>query len=383
MVTSPFLHRPTYAEIDLGALERNFIRIRDFVAPAEVMPVVKANAYGHGLVECARRFEKAGASILGVAYLEEGLELRSAGIRTRIHVFGGLLSDQVDQYLDADLEITAPSVSKLETIDQAARKSGKSARVHLKIDTGLERLGVHSYSSQPLFDAALRASSCTVVGVFSHFAAVDSRDLSFTKLQIERFLEANEYFRVRAPNPYQRHIASSAGLVACPESHFEMVRPGLLVYGGIPEADTKVRLSVEPVMSLRSRVVYFKVVKAGSAVSYGLTWKAPIDTRVVTIPIGYGDGYARHFSNKAQVLIRGRRYPVVGAVCMDQLMVNLGPDGTAYNGDEVVLLGSQGPERLSVEELARWGGTIPWEVLVRISQRVPRVFVESAEDRLS
>jgi alanine racemase len=376
MAPPPFSHRPTFAEINLAALERNFIRVRDFVAPATVMPVVKANAYGHGLVECARRFERAGALVLGVAYLEEGLELRAAGLKTRIHVFGGLLSDQVDQYLDADLEITAPSVSKLEVIDEAARKAGRLARVHLKIDTGLERLGVHSYSSQKLFDAALRSTSCRVVGVFSHFAAVDSGDLSFTKLQIERFLEANEYFHARAVAPYQRHIASSAGLVACPESHFEMVRPGLLLYGAAPEREAGARLSVEPVMSLRSRVVYFKVVKGGSAISYGLTWTAPTDTRVVTIPIGYGDGYARHFSNKAQVLIRGQRYPVVGAVCMDQLMVNLGPDGTAYNGDEVVLLGSQCAESISAEELAQWGGTIPWEIFVRISQRVPRVFRE-------
>lgn len=373
-ILTTFQHRPTFAEIDLGALERNFAAIQKLVGATAVMPVVKANAYGHGLVECGLRLEKAGATILGVAYLEEAAELRKGGVTVAIHVFGGILTEQVVQYLDLDVDITAPSVAKLQTIDEAARLLGRRARVHLKIDTGLERLGIHYYSAKELFDAALQATACDVVGVFSHFAAVDSRDLRFTQLQLERFKECLRYYEDRATHPFKRHIASSAALTACPESRLDMVRPGLLLYGVYPEPTTSQVLNVEPVLSLKSQVVYFKVVKAGSGVSYGLRWIAPEDSRIVTIPIGYGDGYSRRMTNVGEVLIRGSRYPVVGAVCMDQLMVNLGAEGTAYNGDEVVFVGVQGDERISVEEIAAKQETIPWEVLVTLNQRIPRIY---------
>jgi alanine racemase len=366
-------HRPTFAEVNLTALRDNFLTIKAFSDPSKVMVSIKANGYGHGLVRCSQALEEAGVDYLGVACIEEAVELRRAQVSVPILVFGGLLRDQLHLYLEWGVDVTASSVSKLQQIEETAAACGRRARVHLKIDTGLERIGTHYYSSQPLFDAALSAKNCDVVGVYSHLANVDLNDLTLTKLQLERLLTALKYYEDRSPAPFLRHIAASGGVLAMKEAHLDMVRPGLITYGVYPAKGFEEILKLQPVLSLKSQVVYFKVVKKGAGVSYGHTWYAPEDTRVVTIPIGYGDGYTRQLSNKAQVLIRGHRYPVVGVVCMDQLMVNIG-QGEAYNADEVVLIGEQGNERISVEELAELMSTTPHEVLVLLNQRVPRVY---------
>lgn len=368
-----FDHRPTFAEIHVERLSANVRAIKKHVGSAKVMAVVKANGYGHGTLTVVDAFSKGGVDSFGVAYIEEALELRRAGVTIPILVFGGLMRDQVDLYIQNNVDITASSVSKLEHIDDVAQQCGKRARVHLKIDTGLERIGVHHYSSQSLFDAALRCSWCDVVGVYSHFADARPDDLSLAKLQLERFQEALRYFSPRALGPFDRHIAASAGLLALPESHLDMVRPGLALYGVYPHPLTRSVVSLAPTLTLKSHVVFFKVVRKGAGVSYGHLWHAPEDCRVVTVPIGYGDGYPRRLSNKASVLIGAKRYPVVGAVCMDQLMVNLGPDGEAYNGDEVVLIGEQGQSVVSVEELAETLETTPHEILVALNQRIPRI----------
>lgn len=370
-----FVQRPTYIEVDSGALRANFRAIRARVAPAKVMASVKANGYGHGLVTVSKILEEEGIDGLGVAYIEEALELRRAGIKTPILVFGGLMKEQLGLYIANEVDVTAPSVSKLEQIDAAAAQLGKRARVHLKIDTGLERLGVHHYSSQSLFDAALATRWCDIVGVFSHFAEVDRNDLSLARLQLERFLDSLRYFESRAQAPFIRHIANSGGVLCFPESYLDMVRPGLCLYGVLPNRSLAGLLELQPTLSLKSQVVYFKVVKKGAGVSYGHSWIAPHDTRVVTVPIGYGDGYLRSLSNRAHVIIGGKRHPIVGRVCMDQLMVDISPTGEAYNGDEVVLIGKQGGEQVTVEELAELIDTTPHELLVLLNQRVPRVVV--------
>jgi len=375
--TGSLIHRPTRITINLSALEANFEAIRQLVHPAKVMGVIKADGYGHGLVPCAQVLERAGAEMLGVAYIEEAIQLRTAGIKAPILVFGGLKAAQLPLYFSHDIEITASSVSKVEQIDEAAAAQGKRARVHLKIDTGLERIGVHHYTAHTLCDAALAARNIDTVGIYSHFAAADAEDQAFTHLQIDRFAEVTEYFEKRARHPFFRHLANSAGLLALQESHFDMVRPGLALYGVSPAPHLTDVVSLQPVMELKSEVVFFKVVKEGAGVSYGLTWKAPQDTRVVTVPIGYGDGYLRQLSNRGTVLIRGQRYPIVGVVCMDQMMVNIG-QGTAYNGDEVVLIGTQGAERVSVEQLAAIMNTAPHELLVSLNQRIPRFYVENS-----
>ena len=369
-----FDQRPTYAEIDLNALRHNLVIIREFVAPSKVMASIKANGYGHGLERIALCLQESGIDSLGVAYIEEAIALRKCGVTIPILVFGGLLKDQLGLYIQHDIDVTASSVSKLEHIDAIADRLGQRARVHLKIDTGLERIGVHHYSSESFFDAALKVTHCDVVGIYSHFADADIANPELAKLQLERFLSALRYYEERSPSPFLRHIANSAGIMTLKESHLDMVRPGLSLYGVYPGSGYESVLSIKPVLSLKSQVVYFKVVKRGAGVSYGHTWHAPEDVRVVTVPLGYGDGYLRALSNKGSALIRGKRYPVVGRVCMDQLMVNIG-QGEAYNGDEVTFIGQSGNERISVEDLASAVDTTPHEILVLLNQRIPRIYV--------
>ncbi len=367
-----FQQRPTSAHVSLGSLRHNLQAIQSFVGTAKVMAVVKANGYGHGFDAVARELESAGAHSLGVAYIEEALELRRIGIKIPVLVFGGLLKEQLELYIRHDIDVTASSVTKMAQIEEAAGRLGRRARVHLKIDTGLERIGVHYYSSPSLFDEALRAKHCDIVGVYSHFADVRPEDLSLARLQLERFLNSLRYYEERAQAPFLRHIAASGGIMALTDSHLDLVRPGIALYGVYPAPGFEPVLSIRPVLKLKSQVVYFKVVKKGAGVSYGHQWAAPQDTRVVTIPIGYGDGYLRALSG-SDVLIRGSRRPIVGAICMDQLMVNIG-QGEAFNGDEVILVGEQGQDRVSVEELAKRSGVSPYEILVTLNQRVPRVF---------
>lgn len=368
-----FTHRPTVAEIDLGALRFNFLALKGLAGSAKVMASIKANGYGHGLVDVAHLLQSEGIDAIGVAYIEEAIELREHNVTVPILVFGGLPRDQIELYLRYDVDITASSVTKIQQIDEVAKRTGKRARAHLKIDTGFERIGVHYYSAQSLFDAALAAQHVDVVGVYSHFADVNADDMTLTNLQLERFLEALKYYESRSPQPFLRHIASSAALMVSKATHLDMVRPGLALYGVYPGRGYEEIVTLKPVLSLKSQVVYFKVVKKGAGVSYGHTWHAPEDTRVITIPIGYGDGYLRQLSNKASVIVRGRRCPIVGVVCMDQLMVNIG-QGEAYNGDEVVLIGSQGEAQVTVEELAALIDTTPHQILVSLNGRIPRIY---------
>jgi alanine racemase len=373
-ISSPIEFRPTYIEVDLNALENNFKVISNTVSPSKVMPMIKANAYGHGLIECGKVFERVGAFYLGVAFVEEGVMLRLAGIETPILVFGGVVLSQLEHYLKYNLEINASSISKLQAIDAVAAGFGKKARVQLEVDTGMERVGVHYYNSHDFIAQACALKNIEIVGVHSHFATIKTGDLSYPREQISRFQYALEGFdKLKIKRPLT-HISSSGALGRLPEAYFDIVRPGVESYGISPGKDAPMITGLRPVMSLKSQVVYFKVVKKGAGVSYGHTWIAPRDTRIVTIPIGYGDGYMRRLSNKGTVLIRGKRYPIAGTICMDQLMVDIG-DGEAYNDDEVVLLGSQGEETISANEIAELVETTPHEVTVALNSRVPRRYI--------
>jgi len=368
------LLRPTRAVVDLDALARNHHAIAAHVAPAAVMPVVKANAYGHGLAAVGCAFERMGAACLGAAYVEEGIELRRAGVTIPILVMGGLAGAQVPLFLDHDLSITVPSVEKLVQVEEAAAASGRRARVHLKVDTGMERLGVHWYHADRLLEATLACRHVDVEAVYSHLANSDAADLTDARRQLTRFEEALEWYERRSLATPTRHIANSGAVLQLPEANLDMVRPGILSYGIPPSREAPATIPVEPALSWRTAVVYFKVVEAGHPVSYGSTWQSDHSVRIVTIPVGYGDGYSRLMSDRAAVLIRGQRYPVVGRICMDQAMVNI-EWGTAYNGDEVVLIGTDGDHTITATDLADWMGTIPYEVLTNISARVPRVYV--------
>jgi alanine racemase len=366
--------RPTFVEVDLARLRANFEAIRAKVAPAKVMLILKANAYGHGLVDVARHLGPLADSI-GVAVLEEGILLREMGITRPILVLGGIWSNQVPRYIEYDLMLTASSAERLDVIEQAAEAQKKKAKVHLKIDTGMERIGVHYYNAESLQEAALKCRMVEVEGIYSHFANSDAADLAHARLQLERFSEVLHFYERRSlPSPL-RHMANSGAVLQLPESYFDMVRPGILMYGVYPSSEVQHTIQVAPALSWKSRVVYFKVVKPGHPVSYGSTWQSDHMVRVVTIPVGYGDGYFRSMSNRAQVLIAGKKYPQVGRICMDQMMVNIEWD-SAYHGDEVTLIGEMDGTRISVEDLAEWAGTIPYEILTNINTRVPRIYID-------
>jgi alanine racemase len=329
--------RPTRIVVDLDAIAGNLEAIGQHTG-VPVMAVVKANAYGHGLVPVAKHLEAQGVAQLGVAFLEEGIALRQ--------------------------------------VEAAAEAAGRKAVVHLKIDTGMERIGVHSYSAGPFIEAAVASRWCTIKAVYSHLACADDPSSPMTALQVERFAEACAHFeRLGAPMPL-RHLANSGGVLHFPETWLDMVRPGIIVYGVLPDPASRPTITLRPALSLLSQVVYFKVVKAGRPVSYGATWTPPRDTRVVTVPIGYGDGWPRALSSRGEVLVRGARYPMVGRVCMDQFMVDIG-DGTAFNEDEVVLVGRQGDEAIRVEDVAATAGTIPYEILTGLNLRIPRRYVRA------
>lgn len=364
--------RPTRITVDLDHLSHNLRTIRAHVG-VPVMGIVKANAYGHGLVPVALHLQAQGVEQLGVAFVEEGIALRRAGVTAPVLVLGGIFGPQVAQFIAHDLEITVSSLDKLRQVEAAAEAMGRRAVIHLKIDTGMERIGVHSYSSRPFIEAAVGSKWCELKGIYSHLACSDDPASPMTLQQVERFHDACSHIeRAGAPMPL-RHLANSGGVLHFPQTWLDMVRPGIVLYGVLPDPASQRTIDVKPAMTLGSQVVYFKVVKAGNTVSYGATWRCDHDTRVVTVPIGYGDGFPRSLSSRGEVLIRGQRYPIVGRVCMDQFMVDIGQD-SAWNEDEVVLIGRQGDEAIRAEDVAALAGTIPYEILVGLNDRIPREY---------
>ncbi len=337
------------------------------------MAVVKANAYGHGLENAAQALADEGVAYFGVGFLEEGIELRQIGVTTPILVLGGVVGYQAGLFLEYNLDLTVSSPALARRVAEEVRKSGRRARVHLKIDTGMGRIGFNWAAAAVFIDEALSLPELDVVGIYSHLATADDEDGSFTQEQINRFNHALSGLP-SMEKPLLRHISNSGALFQHPQGLFDLVRLGISLYGCNPNGLTP-PVHLRPVMSLMSEVVFVKRVAESTPVSYGCTWRAPRETTLATVPIGYGDGYPRALSNKGFVLIRGQRLPVVGRVCMDQLMVDCG-ELRVEVGDPVTLIGSQGNERISAEEVAHWLDTIPYEVTTQISARVPRVFVD-------
>lgn len=369
--------RPTTAWVDLQALRSNFQAIRNHVGNTKIMAIVKANAFGHGLLRIAQTLEELGTDQLGVAFLEEGIALRKAGIRCPILVLGGIIGNQISYFLKHELQLTASSVFKVEQIDAAAAQMGVRAKIHLKIDTGMKRIGVRWENADALFEAALAAQNCDIQGVFSHFASSDSPAKENANEQIDRFEEALSFFERKGLETPPRHISNSGAILQHPRANYEMVRPGCLLYGFYPSHQVERTIEVTPVLTLKSRVVYFKQVPKSHAVSYDGQWTASRDTRVVTVPVGYGDGFPRGLSGQARVIINGKQYPIVGNITMDALMVDI-QDDSAFNGDEVVLLGRQDSQIIRVEDLAQMLGTIPYEILTSINTRVPRRYLDAS-----
>jgi alanine racemase len=369
------LYHRSAAVVDLSCITHNLNVVRAKAPGRQIIAMIKANAYGHGLTRVGAHLAAEGVDYLGTAFVEEALELRKAGITIPIITSGPFSKFQIGLFIENQIDFTVASLEALQLISESAAFYKKRVNVHLKIDTGMMRIGIRHANAPQLFEAALKVEKqVNVVSIFSHFANADSEDLSFARLQLARFLEAAHFYEQHSlPKPLLQ-IANSAAILRLPESLFDMVRPGIMLYGYHPSPHSEAEAHLLPALSLRAKVMYFKVILQGSSVGYSRTWTAPANCRAVTIPVGYADGYARGLSNKGQVLLRGKRYPVIGTVCMDQIVVNIG-SGEAYNGDEVVLIGKQGNEVITAADLAAQLGTISYEVLTSISQRVPRIYV--------
>jgi len=375
-----YIKRPTRAEISISRLINNFEIVRSLVGKnVKVMATVKANAYGHGIRRVSEELLMAGAHYIGVAYLEEALFLRRNGITAPVLVLGAINSEQIPEFIEHDVEITSSSPDKSRAISDAAVSMGKTAKVHIKIDTGMERIGVHWYHAERFIEETFSLPGITVKGVFSHLAKSES-DREFTEIQVSRFDEVVNSLHRKNIEPGLVHMANSAGIINCRQSHYTMVRPGIMLYGYNPNGllpDTEFcGRRLLPAMSFKTKVSYFKVCPAESGISYNHTYVSAGQTRIVTLPVGYGDGYSRLLSNKGEVIIRGKQYPVAGTVCMDQTMVDIGPHGTAYNGDDVLLFGEMDGMTMPLESLCDKIGTITYELLCNISYRVPRIYVQ-------
>jgi alanine racemase len=366
--------RPTYLEVNLPRLRKNVEAIRAHVAPAGVMVMIKANAYGHG-VDGVAPFIEPYVDYLGVALPEEGTHLRELGITKPILVAGGTLPEQVRIFAEYDLTLTGSSIELLEAAEDISRSTGKRIKIHLKIDTGMERVGVREYEAEVLVEKSAAYSHLDIEGIYTHLANSELRDKTYSALQLERFQEVLKIYEKRSiPIPPLRHVCNSGGILNLPEAHFDMVRPGILFYGVYPGDEVDRVVDVEPALTWRSQVAYSKIVRPGRPVSYGSLWQPEAETRIVTIPCGYGDGYFRRMTNRAHIILNGKKYPQVGRICMDQFMVNIGDD-EAQIGDEVVLLGKWDHEQIVAEDLAAWMGTNEYEVLTSISARVPRLYL--------
>ncbi len=370
------LYNNAAAIVDLSCLSYNLGVVKQKAPGKKIIAMVKANAYGHGIIRVAEHFITQGVDYLGVAFVEEGVVLRNAGIKAPILVTGAFLKVQIKEYLLNDIDITVSSLTGLEEVEEVAGLLNKKAKIHLQIDTGMMRVGVRDTSAPKLMEMAAGSKYCEVVSVYSHFATADGKDLVFAKDQLERLLEAATFYERHDIKPPFFHIANSAGVLRLPESHLDAVRPGIMLYGYHPSIYSEKEVDLLPALSLRAKVTYFKVILKGSSVGYGRTWISSEDTRSVTLLIGYGDGYCRGLSNKSEVLIHGRRYPVIGNISMDHTVVSLGKDGEAYRGDEAVLIGVQGEDKITANELAEKLGTISYEILTNIGSRVPRVYID-------
>jgi alanine racemase len=359
---------PSWIEIDLKQFRKNISIIRKHIGSSLFCLPVKANAYGHGLCDIGKAAEDAGIDYLGVAHLQEGIKLRNAGVTLPILVLGAIHEDQIDDLIDYNLEFTISSKFKAELV--AEKSQGRKCRVHLEVDTGMQRTGVRPDTARVLLPYLKSLKNLEVVGIYSHLATADKPQDPLALKQIQAFQELIQDFK---DIPLIRHLANSGGTAYFPEAHLDMVRPSLITFGYLPEPCPVSLLDIAPCFSLKAKVSYFKVVKPGEGISYGHSFITNKQTRIVTIPVGYGDGYRRSLSNRGSVLIRGKRFPICGTICMDQFMVDVG-DQEVFVGDEVVLIGKQGDQEITLKEVAQLCDTIPYEILCLLNERIPRIY---------
>ena len=377
------------AEIDLKAIAHNIKELRRITHPdARLMGVVKANGYGHGAIEVARCALQNGAAVLGVARIEEGVQIRKAGIEVPILIFGYTLPERTADLFKYDLTQTVYTYASAQVLSQTAAALNKKIKIHLKVDTGMGRLGLLPQDFQRNNSVALNADAIEetlaiaglggleLEGIFTHFATADSADKTYAEDQLDLFMIFLDRLRKAGLEPPVRHAANSAALIDMPQSHLDMVRPGIASYGLHPSDEVnKKHVSLKPAMALKARIIHLKKVPAGFKVSYGSTHQTPKATTIATIPIGYADGLNRLLSSSGQMLVHGQRAPIIGRVCMDLTMLDLGHIDNVRMGDEVVIFGQQGSGFITVDEIASSLNTINYEIVSTITARVPRVYL--------
>jgi alanine racemase len=383
-------HHLVWAEVDLNAIAHNVRELRRITHPeARLLLAVKANGYGHGAVEVARQGLAAGADALGVARSHEGIELREAGIQAPILVFGYTPPQQAPTLIEYDMDQSVYHLQTARAYSKAGVAAGKPVRLHVKIDTGMGRLGLLAdafRTPRSGFDRGAQSvdeikemaglEGVELEGVFTHFASSDSADKDYTRQQMNRFGQFLEDIEKAGVTVNTRHAANSGAIIDLPETHLDMVRAGISLYGLYPSNEVdRSRIALRPAMALKARIIHLKQVPAGFKVSYGMTYETPGPTVIATVPVGYADGFSRLLSNRGEMLVHGQRAPIVGRVCMDLTMLDVGHIPDVCLEDEVVIFGRQGAAEISADELAAELNTINYEVTSSLTTRVPRVYV--------
>jgi len=368
--------RPTVGEVDLRALEFNYRQIQKRIPErVKVLAVVKADAYGHGAIPVSLKLEKLGVEYLGVAISEEGVELRKGGVNAPILVLGGIFGGEVDQIFRFRLTPVVFRRDSLKLLSREAERRRRKVKVHLKVDTGMGRLGVPLNLWPDFLNEVKRSPKIEIEGILSHFSMTDE-EKGFTQNQWKAFQRAVAIAQEMGIVCQYLHMASSATLTVFPAYSARLVRPGIMLYGSYPSPAFQALIPLKPVMTLKTRIHFLKSVPSGTRISYGGTFTTKRESLIATLPIGYADGYSRHLSNHGEVLIHGKRAPIVGKVCMDFIMVDVTDIPRVSVGDEVILMGKQGREQITAEEIAEKINSVSYEVLCAIGKRVPRIYKE-------
>ncbi len=364
------MHPRTCARIHLDHLRFNYREIRKKIAPAGLIPVVKADAYGHGAIPVSRCLVDEGADFLAVAQYQEARELRDSGIDVPILIFGRLFPDQLPAAIRAGFRITLFGVEDIRWIERVP--GSQAACVHVNVETGMGRVGVLLDQEPEFFDHLTRSQRCVWEGLYSHFATSDETDKTYAREQLNRFGTLMKRLKVKRPLPPMVHMANSGAVLDMPDSYFSACRSGIMLYGHYPSTETSQSISLKQVMTFKTAVAHLRRLPSGHNVSYGRRWETERETTIAVLPIGYADGVRRHLTGRLQVIIGGRRYPVVGTITMDQIMVDVGDDRIAV-GDDVLIWGDTEDGRIQVLDVAEAMGSIPYEMTCGVSRRVQRV----------
>lgn len=374
------MDRRTWAEVDLDAIAHNIKEIRQITNPdSKIMAVVKADAYGHGFLEVTRTLLENGADRLAVAVLQEGKQLRSRGVTVPILILGASSEENVEDLINFDITPSVFDYEFAKALSYEAERKEKVTKIHIKIDTGMSRIGfLAGDDNEAIAEEILKISGLPYIeieGIFSHFAASDELDREYTLLQYNRFMNVCECLERRGLTIPIKHICNSAGIMMYPEMHLDMVRPGVILYGMYPSDEVdKSKLDLIPAMTLKSQVTMVKEVEAGRGVSYGKTYITDKKTKIATVPVGYADGYLRKLAQSGKMIVNGTKVPIIGRICMDQCMIDVTNVHNIYKGDEVIIFGREG---VTVDDLAAWLGTINYEVSCVIGKRIPRIYTKN------